>query len=59
VLTWCANNVAVAEDKFGNIYPSKARSTERIDGVVALCQAIGSWIGSEQKPDANPEIFFI
>ena len=59
VLTWCANNVAVAEDKFGNIYPSKARSTERIDGIVALCQAIGSWIGSENQPELTPEIFFI
>ncbi len=59
VLTWCAGNVAVQEDRFGNIYPSKAKSTERIDGIVALCQGIGCWIGSEQKPEATPEIFFI
>jgi phage terminase large subunit-like protein len=59
VLTWCAGNVAVQEDRYGNIYPSKAKSTERIDGIVALCQAIGCWIGSETKQDAAPEIFFI
>jgi phage terminase large subunit-like protein len=59
VLSWCAGNVAVHEDRFGNIYPSKAKSTERIDGIVALCQGIGSWIGSEQKPNETPEIFFI
>jgi phage terminase large subunit-like protein len=59
VLTWCANNVAVAEDKFGNIYPSKARSTERIDGIVALCQGLGCWIGMDHRPDSTPEIFFV
>jgi len=59
VLAWCANNVAVAEDKFGNIYPSKAKSTERIDGIVALCQAIGCWLGNEQTPTKTPEIFWI
>jgi phage terminase large subunit-like protein len=59
VLSWCAGNVAVQEDRYGNIFPSKAKSTERIDGIVALCQAIGCWMGSEQKPSDSPEIFFI
>jgi len=59
VLSWCAGNVAVHEDRYGNIYPSKAKSTERIDGIVALCQGIGCWIGNEQKPSSEPEIFFI
>lgn len=59
VLGWCAENVAVHEDRYGNIFPSKAKSTERIDGIVALCQAIGSWIGTEQKPESSPEIFFL
>lgn len=59
VLTWCANNVAVSEDKFGNIYPSKAKSTERIDGIVALCQAIGAWLNADRQPESSPELFFI
>ena len=61
VLTWNAGNVAIHEDRHGNIYPSKSRSTERIDGIVALCQAIGSWMRSEQeqKPASQPEVFFI
>jgi len=59
VLSWCAGNAAVHEDRYGNIYPSKSKSTERIDGVVALCQGIGIWIGSEQSPASTPEIFFI
>ena len=59
VLSWCAGNASVQEDRYGNIYPSKAKSTERIDGIVALCQGIGTWIGSEQSPASTPEIFFI
>lgn len=59
VLSWCAGNVAVHEDKYGNIYPSKTKSTERIDGIVALCQAIGCWVRADAKPDSTPEIFFL
>jgi phage terminase large subunit-like protein len=59
VLAWCAANASVHEDRYGNIYPSKAKSTERIDGIVALCQGIGAWMGAEQKPATTPEIFFI
>lgn len=36
VLRWCAQNVAIETDAAGNIKPSKARSTERIDGIAAL-----------------------
>jgi len=41
VLRWCARNVAVETDAAENIKPSKVRSTERIDGVVALINALG------------------
>jgi phage terminase large subunit-like protein len=42
VLTWQAGNVAIQSDSAaGNIKPSKARSTERIDGIVSLVMAIG------------------
>lgn len=41
VLTWCADNVAVDTDAAGNYKPSKAKSTERIDGIVALLMALG------------------
>ena len=59
VLTWNAGNVAIHEDRHGNIFPSKAQSTERIDGIVALCQGIGLWMRNEQSPASTPEIFFI
>ena len=41
VLRWMASNVAIEQDAAGNIKPSKAKSTERIDGIVALVMALG------------------
>jgi phage terminase large subunit-like protein len=41
VLTMCANNTVIALDDAGNRKPSKKRSTGRIDGLVALCMALG------------------
>ena len=40
VLRWNIGNVSVETDPAGNLKPSKKASTERIDGVVALIQAI-------------------
>jgi phage terminase large subunit-like protein len=41
ILRWNASNVAVAADPAGNMKPDKEKSTERIDGIVALCNALG------------------
>jgi phage terminase large subunit-like protein len=41
VLRWMASNVSVSMDAAGNIKPAKDKSTERIDGIVALIMAIG------------------
>lgn len=40
VLAWMADNLVAREDPAGNIKPDKERSTERIDGMVALIMAI-------------------
>jgi len=40
ILRWNVSNAAVDIDNAGNIQPSKKRSTERIDGVSALVNAI-------------------
>lgn len=40
VLTWMADNLVAAEDPAGNIKPSKDRSREKIDGMVALIMAL-------------------
>lgn len=41
VLSWCASNVHSEQDAAGNIKPSKAKSSQKIDGIVALCMALG------------------
>ena len=40
ILRWNVSNVAVETDAAGNLKPSKTKSTERIDGVVALIMAV-------------------
>ena len=41
VLRWYASNVAVRQDPASNITPDKERSSERIDGISALVNALG------------------
>jgi phage terminase large subunit-like protein len=41
VLRWMVSNVCVKIDESGNLRPDKKRSSEKIDGVVALIMAIG------------------
>jgi phage terminase large subunit-like protein len=41
VLTWMGNNLVASQDPAGNIKPDKEKSTERIDGMVALIMALG------------------
>lgn len=40
VLTWMADNVVVREDPAGNIKPDKEKSSEKIDGIVALVMGL-------------------
>jgi phage terminase large subunit-like protein len=41
VLRWCVQNCAVTTDENENIRPTKAKSRDRIDGVVASIMALG------------------
>lgn len=49
VLNWCADNLVVASDAAGNLKPDKDKSTERIDGMVALIMGLNRAI-----MDKNP-----
>mgnify|MGYP001562234387 CR=1 FL=1 len=49
IMRWMASNVAVELDAAGNTKPSKARSTERIDGIVALTMALGVMMGDKDQ----------
>lgn len=61
VLNWMANNVAVRTNSEGHIRPAKPKpgSSERIDGIVALVQALGVWSVQNQTPSRVPEIVLI
>ena len=41
VLRWMAGNAAVSQDAAGNLKPDKEKSSDKIDGVVAVIMAIG------------------
>jgi len=56
ILAWMADHVEVDEDAAGNIKPSKRRSTERIDGIVALVMAIRRW-QAHLEPEPGPQIW--
>jgi phage terminase large subunit-like protein len=59
VLSWQAGNVAIQSDYAGNIKPSKAKSTERIDGIVSLVMAIGIHATATAPPQLNWDITVI
>ena len=40
VMRWMANNVAIKQDAAGNLKPDKSKSTDRIDGVIALVMGL-------------------
>lgn len=47
VLNWMASNVVARIDPAGNIKPDKSKSTEKIDGIVALIMAMDRCIRNE------------
>jgi phage terminase large subunit-like protein len=56
VLSWCASNVSTEQDAAENLKPSKDKSTERIDCIVALIMALGRLI-SDGEPTTNNTIY--
>jgi len=56
VLRWMISNVAVETDAADNIKPSKSKSKEKIDGIVALIMAIG--ISISEDPEEQKESIY-
>ncbi len=52
ILRWMAGNVTIETDAAENIKPSKKKSTERIDGIVAAVMALGRYM---QRDASEPE----
>jgi phage terminase large subunit-like protein len=62
VLRWNIGNVDVAQDPAGNIKPDRARSREKIDGLVALIMALGVAAGSGRQTsiyEERPSFLFV
>lgn len=55
VLRWMMDNIYVKTDPAGNIKPDKEKSTERIDGAVALIMALDRAIRNENKTSVYDE----
>ena len=53
VLSWMMDNIHIRTDPAGNIKPDKEKSTERIDGAVALIMALDRAIRNEESFDLN------
>ncbi len=51
-LRWCAGNVAIETDAAENIKPTKAKSTERIDPLVAGIMGLGVAMGTEVERES-------
>ncbi len=52
MLRWCVSNVMIETDAAGNIKPSKRKSSEKVDGVVALTMAIGRAIVQAKEEES-------
>ena len=47
----CFRNVSLAVDHNGNIKPSKEHSEKKIDGIIAMCMALGGYLESPHYGD--------
>lgn len=61
VLKWMAGNVVIDTDPAGNIKPTKAKSAEKIDGIVAAIMALDRCIRHEEQGSVydDRELFVI
>ena len=50
VLRWMCNNIQLQQDPAGNIKFNKSKSTEKIDGMIALVMALGEMMTDESTP---------
>ena len=51
VLRWMVANAAATQDAAGNIKPDRGKSSEKIDGVAAWCDALFAWAATPAEPE--------
>ena len=54
VLRWMLASTVVMTDPAGNIKPNKAKSSQKIDGIVASIMPLGEWMTAQANEDTNP-----
>jgi phage terminase large subunit-like protein len=59
VLTWMANNAVVRTDPSGNIRPDKAKSEDKMDGIVATVMALERATFTEDVPKKGGMTLYI
>jgi phage terminase large subunit-like protein len=57
-LTWNAASIVMEPDAQGNRKPEKKKSTGRIDGIVALIEAMGA-ASARSEPEPTYSMFFV
>ena len=58
VLRWMLGNVTLKIDPSGNIKPDKAKSGDKIDGVVAAIMALYEALTHEDEEDDSFDLYF-
>lgn len=53
VLRWMASNLTTEQDAAGNLKPSKAKSTEKIDGMVALIMGLAGTMSNSAEAESS------
>lgn len=53
VLNWMMSNVAIAKDASDNVKIDKAKSSEKVDGMVALAMAFGAYMAAKKTDEAQ------
>ena len=53
---WCFKNVSLKSDHNGNVKPNKAVKGKKIDGAIAMIQALGMYL---QNPRYSNEMIII
>lgn len=54
VLRWMMASTVVMTDPAGNIKPDKSKSSQKIDGIVAVIMALGEWMTAKAAEDNDP-----
>ena len=58
-MTWNVDNAVILFDENDNKRWSRRKSSEKIDGIVALCNGMVEYLQDSMNEEQSSEIFFI